>query len=270
MRVALSQVASTSDPADSLRTVADGVARAVDAGADLLVLPEATLARFGTPLGDVAQPLDGPWAQEVRRLAREAGVVVVVGTFTPAPDGRVHDALLATGPGVETRYDKIHLFDAYGSEESDTVAPGGSAVTIDVAGTRVGLATCYDLRFPALFTALARAGAEVVALPASWGEGPGKAAQWDLLVRARALDCTAWLLACDQADPTTAGLQPVPGQPGGIGRSTVVSPLGEVVEALGGAPGLLLVDIDPEQVRQVRERLPVLRHERPFDGSCEA
>lgn len=266
MRVALCQLASTSDPAHNLALVADGVAAAARAGADLVVMPEATLARFGTRLADVAQPLDGPWAAEVRRLAQEAGLVAVVGMFTPAAGGRVQNTLLVTGPGVEDRYDKVHLFDAFGSRESDTVEAGDRIVTVDVAGTTVGLATCYDVRFPALFTALAEAGAEVVVLPASWGDGPGKAEQWELLVRARALDCTTWVLACDQAEPTTAGLEPLRGAANGIGRSLAVSPLGAVYDRLGEEPGLLVVDVDVSEVGRVRERIPVLRHARPVSS----
>jgi deaminated glutathione amidase len=264
MRVALCQVASTSDPEHSLGLVAEGIDAAREAGADLVVFPEATMARFGTRLLDVAQPLDGPWADEVRRLACEADLDVVVGMFTPGADERVRNTLLTTGPGLDKHYDKLHLFDAFGQHESDTVEAGDRLVTVTVAGTRVGLATCYDIRFPALFTALARAGAEVVVVPASWGDGPGKAEQWELLVRARALDCTSWVLACDQAEPSTAGLEPVRGAANGIGRSLVVSPLGEVRGRLDEAPGVLVVDIDVDEVRQVRERLPVLRHARPL------
>ena len=268
MRVALCQVAATSEPEQTLGLVADGVAAAAAEGADLAVFPEATMARFGSRLSQVAEPLDGPWATEVRRLATRAGLAVVVGMFTPGADDRVRNTLLATGPGLDTHYDKIHLFDAFGLRESDTVEAGRRVVTIGVAGVRVGLATCYDLRFPALFTALAEAGAQVVVVPASWGDGPGKAEQWDLLVRARALDSTSFVLACDQAEPSTAGLEPVAGAAGGIGRSTVASPLGEVRAQLGAGPGVLVVDVDPDEVATVRERVPVLRHGRdaPLDG----
>lgn len=264
MRVALCQVASTSDPSENLALVAEGIREAMDAGAGLVVFPEATMARFGTRLADVAEPLDGPWATEVRRHAGDAGVTVVVGMFTPTPDGRVQNTLLVTGAGVDDRYDKVHLFDAFDVRESDTVAPGERVVTLDVADTTVGLATCYDVRFPALFTTLATAGAEVVVMPASWGEGPTKAEQWELLVRARALDSTSWVLACDQADPVTAGLEPVRGAANGIGHSMVVSPLGEVRARLDASPGVLVADIDVDEVRRARATLPVLQHARPL------
>jgi predicted amidohydrolase len=251
LNVAAAQISSAADPQINLKAIADAIGRAD--GADIVVLPEASMARFGTDLRAVAQPLDGSWANEVRALARQAGIVVVVGMFEPAPDGRVYNTLLATGPGVEAAYRKIHLFDAFGSRESDLVAPGHERVMVDVRGVRVGLATCFDLRFADQFTALGRDGAELVVVPASWGSGPGKEEQWDLLTRARATDAQAWLLACDQAWVPPTGSDPL-----GVGRSVLVDPLGEVRARLGQAPGMLRAQVDVEIVRTVRERVPVL------------
>jgi predicted amidohydrolase len=261
VRIALAQIVSTPDPQQNLALVEDGVRQAADAGAALVVFPEATMCCFGVPLGPVAEPLDGPWAQRVRAIAADAGLTVVAGMFTPADDGRVHNTLLATGGGVEAGYDKIHLFDAYGFAESRTVAPGTKPVSIAVDGVTVGLATCYDLRFPGLFQRLAGSGAAVVAVPASWGAGPGKREQWDLLVRARALDSTAFVAACDQADPVTAGRERGKA-PTGIGASAVVGPLGTVQEQLGAEPGLLVADLDLDQVEQARASVPVLANRR--------
>jgi predicted amidohydrolase len=216
---------------------------------------------FGVSLGPVAEPLDGPWAERVRAIAAEAGITVIAGMFTPADDGRVHNTLIATGGGVEASYDKIHLFDAFGFAESRTVAPGTKPVTIVVDGVTVGLATCYDLRFPGLFQELASSGASVVLVPASWGAGPGKREQWDLLVRARALDSTAFVAACDQADPTTAGRDPG-SAPTGIGASLAAGPLGAVIDQLGAEPGMLVADLDLEEVHQARRTVPVLANRR--------
>ena len=113
--------------------------------------------------------------------------------FTPADDGRVRNTLLVTGGGHHRGYDKIHLYDAFGFAESDTVAPGTSATTFELDGVVYGVATCYDVRFPELFRALADDGADVVLLPASWGAGEGKREQWEVLVRARALDSGCWV-----------------------------------------------------------------------------
>ncbi len=258
MRVSLCQIASTSDPAHNLDLVADGIAAAAEAGSRLVVFPEAAQARFGTDLRSIVEPLDGPWAAAVRAGAEQAGVVVVVGMFTPAPDGRVFNTLLVTGAGLDTRYDKIHLFDALGHRESATVHPGERMVYVDVDDIRVGLATCFDVRFPDHFQALAMAGSQVVVVPSSWASGVGKVEQWEVLVRARALDATTWVLACDQADPTAAGVEPIEQAPGGVGHSLAVGPFGAVAGRLGEAPGVLTVEIDPAQVSRARQVMPVL------------
>ncbi|GAA5169652.1 carbon-nitrogen hydrolase family protein [Pseudonocardia eucalypti] len=261
MRIALAQIVSTPEPSANLEQVADRTRAAAEAGARLVVFPEATMCCFGVKLAPVAEPLTGPWASSVREIAREAGVTVVAGMFTPAPDGRVRNTLLATGEGVEAGYDKIHLFDAFGFAESDTVAPGEEPVTIKVDDLVVGLTTCYDLRFPGLYQRLADAGATLMVAPASWGAGPGKRAQWDLLVRARALDSTSFVAACDQGDPTTVG-RPAGKAPTGIGASAVAGPLGDFIDQLDAEPGLLITDIDPAQVTAARQAVPVLTNRR--------
>ena len=152
MRVAVAQVASSTDPAENLGTVAEFAERARADGAQLVVFPEATMASFDTRSRDVAQPLGGPWGSEVRRIATDVGIVIVVGMFTTAGDDKVRNTQLATGPGVEASYDKIHLFDAWGFRESDHVEAGSQPTIVRIADAEVGLTTCYDLRFPELFT----------------------------------------------------------------------------------------------------------------------
>jgi predicted amidohydrolase len=262
VRTALAQILSGPDPEANLALVADQTARAAAHGAELVVFPEATMRCFGRNLVEVAEPLDGPWATRVRRIAADAGVVVAVGMFTPAEGGRVRNTLLVTGPGTEAHYDKIHLFDAFGYAESDTVAPGEKPVVVEVGGIHVGLTTCYDVRFPGLYTALADAGAELVCVCASWGAGPGKVDQWQLLTRARALDSTTYVAACGQADPATTGDEVVGPAPRGVGFSALVSPSGDVLASLGADPGLLVVDVDPGTVADVRATLPVLANRR--------
>lgn len=261
MRIALSQLTTGPDPEKNLLLVEEWTRRAADAGARVVVFPEASMACFGTPLAPLAEPLDGPWADGVRRIADATGTVVVAGMFTPATGGRVANTLLATGSGVETSYDKIHLYDAFGFRESDTVAAGSATAVIDVDGVRLGLATCYDIRFPELFRAHADAGAVATLLGASWGAGPGKREQWELLVRARALDATVWLAAVGQADP---GAGAGPGSaPTGIGHSLVAGPDGTVRHALGAEPELLVADLDTDEVAAVRQRISVLANRRP-------
>jgi predicted amidohydrolase len=262
MRIALAQIVSTDDLAANLRLVVDTAERAAAEKAELVVFPEATMRAFGHPLRPIAEPVDGPWGAAVRDLARRLGITIVVGMFTPGDAGRVRNTLLVSGPAGDTSYDKIHLFDAFGYAESSTVDAGGEVVTVDVGGTTLGFATCYDIRFPDLFTATALAGARVQVVCASWGAGPGKAEQWELLARARAIDSTSIVVAVGQADPGVAGVDAVPGAPTGIGMSLVVSPFGEVLHRLGAAPELRVVDIDPGVVESARATLPVLANRR--------
>lgn len=263
MRIALSQLTTGPEPGKNLALIKEWTSRAADTGADVVVFPEASMACFGTPLAPLAEPLDGPWANAVRAIAEAAGVTVVAGLFTPAPGGRVTNTLLATGRGVEATYDKIHLYDAFGFAESDTVAAGSRVVTIDVDGVRLGLATCYDVRFPELFRAHADAGATATLLAASWGAGPGKLDQWELLVRARALDATLWVAAVGQADPAAAGGGATGGAaPTGVGHSMLVGPDGTVRRRLGAEPELTVVEVDADEVAAVRKNIPVLANRR--------
>ncbi|MGB7361513.1 MAG: carbon-nitrogen hydrolase family protein [Rhodococcus sp. (in: high G+C Gram-positive bacteria)] len=261
MRISLAQITASRDPQDNIELVRRSVRDAAEAGSRLCVFPEATMRRFGGSIVDVAEPLDGPWATAVRTIAEDAGITVVAGMFTPAQDAsdeRVRNTLLITGGGVEASYDKIHLFDAFGFAESDTVAPGSDPVVVDVDGVGVGFATCYDIRFPGLFQALADRGAALTVLPASWGRGPGKLDQWTLLTRARALDSTTFVAACGQADPADSGIEITGPAPVGIGNSMVVSPTGDVLDRLGSSPAMLTIDIDPAEVDSVRKSSPVL------------
>jgi predicted amidohydrolase len=262
VRIALAQIVSGIDPRANLTLVESAARDAALAGARVVVLPEATMCAFGVSLAPIAEPLDGPWATAVRAIAAEHDITVVSGMFTPGSGGRVRNTLLATGRGVEASYDKIHLFDAYGFRESKTVAPGTDPVTIEVDGATIGLTTCYDVRFPGLYQALADRGAGIILIAASWGAGPGKREQWDLLTRARALDSTSFVFAAGQADPAAVGREPRGSAPTGIGGSVAVSPLGEVIGQLDDKPGLLVVDVDPQQAIQAREALPVLANRR--------
>jgi predicted amidohydrolase len=268
MRIALAQILSGEDPAVNLALVARQAAEAAQSGADLVLFPEATMRCFGRSLREVAEPLDGPWASGVREIAERHRLAIVAGMFTPNPasDGRVRNTLLAVGPGLDTHYDKIHLFDAFGFTESATVAPGDELVVVTIAGVRVGLTTCYDVRFPALYLALADRGAQLIAVCASWGAGLGKVEQWSLLTRARALDSTTFVAAAGQADPAALLVASESKQssaaPTGVGHSALISPRGEVLASLGAESGLLLGDIDPAELAAVRAAIPVLANRR--------
>jgi deaminated glutathione amidase len=263
MRIALAQIRSGTDPSANLGLVEDYTRRAADAGARLVLFPEATMCRFGVSLAAIAEPLDGAWATAVRQIAERTGIVVVAGMFVPADssDGRarVTNTLIAAGPGVDAHYDKIHLYDAFGFTESSTVAPGREPVVIavddDSGPVTVGLTLCYDVRFPELYVELARRGAQLITVHASWGNGPGKLDQWTLLARARAIDTTGYIAAVDQAYPgdEIAALGPT-----GVGGSVVASPLGRIVASAGDDPALIVTDIDLDSGRKARETIAVM------------
>jgi predicted amidohydrolase len=266
MRVALCQIPVSSDPAVNLGRARAAIADAAGQGAGLAVLPEATQVRFGSDLRAAAAPVDGAFAQGLSEAARVHGVAVVAGVFEPAPDGRVYNtavAFEATGELVAA-YRKIHLFDALGQRESDLVAPGDDLVITELAGLRVGLLTCYDVRFPELARALTVGGAQLLAIPAAWAGGLFKEEHWVTLVRARAIENTVWVAAADQVpDPAEPA-----GAPAGVGRSMLVDPMGTVRVDLGPASRVGAGDVDTELTAEVRAVLPGLanRREDVFGG----
>jgi deaminated glutathione amidase len=262
LRVALAQILSGVDPQENLELVASQTAAAAEQDAQLVIFPEATMRRFGLPLAEIAEPVDGPWAQQLRKIADHHQLVVVAGMFTPSGDGRVKNTLRCVGAGVDAHYDKIHLFDAFGFHESDTVAGGAEPVMITIGETKIGLTTCYDVRFPGLYLKLAELGAQVMCVAASWGAGPGKVEQWQLLTRARALDCTSYVVAAAQADPAAAGIALHGRAPTGVGYSAAISPRGEVLRSLGAKPGLLVADLDLDLVEETRAAIPVIANRR--------
>jgi predicted amidohydrolase len=271
LRVALAQILSVADPEENLELVATRTAEAARQEAQLVVFPEATMRRFGLPLAEIAEAVDGPWAQRLRKIAEHHQLVIVAGMFTPSGDGRVKNTLRAVGPDVDAHYDKVHLFDAFGFRESDTVAAGAVPVMITVGDAKVGLTTCYDVRFPGLYLRLAELGAQVICVAASWGAGVGKIEQWQLLTRARALDSTSYVIAAGQAEGSEQSNSERREQsntavddtaPTGVGYSVAVSPRGEVLESLDAAPGLLVADLDLDVVEQTRAAIPVLANRR--------
>jgi predicted amidohydrolase len=188
-------------------------------------------------------------------------VALVAGVFEPAPDGRVYNTAVAyDAAGTQVAaYRKIHLFDALGEHESAVVAPGAQPVVVDLCGVRVGIMTCYDVRFPELARALAVRGAELIVIPAAWAAGLFKEEHWVTLVRARAIENTVWVATADQVPDHSA---PPTRAPTGVGRSMMADPMGTVRADLGPFPGLAVADLDSALTKQVRAALPCLEHRR--------
>jgi predicted amidohydrolase len=253
LRITLWQHASGTDPGANLAAL-DRV-EDLAGGADLVVLPEAFARDFGEPGSDLApyaEALDGPFAGRLAELAREHDVAVLAGMFERSDDAaHPYNTLVLAQPGRQETYRKIHLYDSFGYRESDTLTPGPvRPVVVEVGGARVGLMTCYDLRFPELARALSVEGADVLVLPAAWVAGPGKVMQWQTLLRARAIENVCWVVAAAQPGPRYCG------------HSMVVSPMGEVVAEAGEGEEVLSVTVDLDAVGEARATNPSLANRR--------
>ncbi|MFF4414009.1 carbon-nitrogen hydrolase family protein [Streptosporangium sp. NPDC001559] len=264
-RIALCQIPVSEDPAVNLSRAREALRSAAEDGAELAILPEATLTRYGRRITDLAEPLDGPFVTGLADAAKESGLAVVAGVFETGETGsgetgrgRVYNTAVAldeTG-ALLAAYRKIHLFDSFGAKESELVVPGEEPVVVELAGLRVGLVTCYDVRFPELGRALADRGADLFAVIAAWGSGPMKEEHWATLVRARAIENTTWVAAVGQAP------NPEAADGFGIGRSMLVDPMGVVHTDLGPAPAVRTCVLDPQVTIATRNALPCLEHRR--------
>jgi deaminated glutathione amidase len=261
MRVALGQLPISSLPQVNLDRVRAAAASAAAQGAQLAVFPEGTQVRFSADLRAAAEPLDGSFCRGLAAAARSAGVAIVASLFEPAPGGRVYNTTVGyeADGSLAAVYRKIHLFDALGYRESDSVAPGDEVVIANLAGLRVGFMTCYDIRFPELARALAAAGAELLVVPTAWAAGPFKEEHWVTLIRARAIENTIWVAAAGQVpDPA----EPPTRAPTGIGRSMLVDPMGVVRLDLGISADLGVGTVDTAQTASVRAAIPSLANRR--------
>ena len=259
MRIALCQLPVTDDPAVNLGRVREAVSQAAAGGAGLAVFPEATHIRFGNDLRAAAEPLDGPFGSGLAAAARDHGIAVIAGVFEPSPDGRVYNTAVGyDGDGSRiAAYRKLHLFDALGEQESKLVAPGTEPAVFEAGGLRVGLITCYDIRFPELARALVARGAQLLVVIAAWAAGLSKEDQWVTLVRARAIENTTWIAAAGQVPDRSA---PRVRAPTGVGRSLLVDPAGTVRLDLGSRPSVSIGEVDPKLTDQIRTELPCLDH----------
>ncbi|QFU17527.1 deaminated glutathione amidase [Microvirga thermotolerans] len=255
MKVALGQFAVSREWQENAETCMRLMRQAQDGAADLLVLPEGILARDITDPDIVlktAQPLDGPFMTRVLEASRGSSLTTMTCIHVPAEAGRVFNVLVTVRDGrILSQYRKLHLYDAFSAKESANVQPGDELPELlDVAGLKVGMMTCYDLRFPELARRLAVDGADVIVLPAAWVRGLGKEAHWEVLVTARALENTCYLVAVGECGERN------------IGASMVVDPLGVAIARAGEAPALVFADIDRARIAHARSVLPVLANRR--------
>lgn len=273
MRAALIQLNVGDDPAANLPVTLDFLRQAAAGGATLLLTPEAT--NLLTPDRDRQRALLVPEDRDptlagLRTAARDLGVWLSIGSLSLRQDDPAEERfanrgfLIAPDGGIAARYDKIHMFDvdiAAGESfrESAAFRPGGRAVLAQ-GPAPIGMTICYDLRFPALYRRLARAGARILTVPAAFHPQTGEA-HWHVLLRARAIETGCFVLAAAQT-----GTHPAPHSPDkkprqGYGHSLAVAPWGEVLADAGIDPGVTLVDLDMARVDDARARVPAWRHD---------
>lgn len=228
---------------------------AAEQGVDLLVLPETVLARDNAdPDWGVccAQPLDGAFVNRLLSASLTITLTTILTLHIPAGGDKVFNTLIAIREGkIIARYNKLHLYDAFSMQESRRVCAGKQLPPlIEVGGMKVGLMTCYDLRFPELARRLVLEGASLLVLPSAWVKGTHKKMHWDVLVTARALENTCYMVAVGECGPRN------------IGHSMIVDPLGITIVKAGESPALLVADIDPQHIADTRAVLPVLVNRR--------
>lgn len=267
-RIAVLQMCSGIDPKVNAEVLEQAITDAAGGGAQMLFTPEmsglldsqrARAAAYIVPESEEAV------LQVVQAAAAQHGLWVALGSLalTSEMNGKnANRSFLINAQGeIVARYDKMHLFDVdlpsgESWRESNAYAAGKQAVVAQTPLGRLGLSICYDVRFPALYAALSGAGAQIIAVPAAFTVPTGKA-HWHTLLRARAIENAAFIIAAAQAGTHEDGRTT-------YGHSLVVSPWGEVLLDMAEKVGLAFVDIDLAQVAQVRQRIPVLEHRRPI------
>lgn len=268
MKVAAIQMVSAITREANLASARALLAEAAEGGAELAVLPEYFCmmgARDTDKLGLREATGSGPVQSFLSDAAREFGLWIVGGTLPleTGDDTHVYNSSLVYAPdgACVARYDKIHLFffdngrERY--DERRVIAPGSQPVTFDLPSRdghlwRVGMSVCYDLRFPELYRALAREGAELLLVPSAFTHTTG-AAHWEVLLRARAIENLAWVVAPAQGGKHENGRQT-------WGQSMVVDPWGSVVAQQAAEEAVVLFDVDAQQVERARTQLPALSH----------
>ncbi|MGB3718941.1 MAG: carbon-nitrogen hydrolase family protein [Hyphomicrobiaceae bacterium] len=268
-RAALVQMCTGRDVARNLVEMTKLIREAAAGGAQYVQTPEVSvlMERDRARLFVETRPEEGnPAIAHCQALARELGIWLHLGSMgvLVKPDKIANRSFLFSPEGrIAARYDKIHMFDVElpGGEsyrESRNFEPGRKAVLADLPWGSLGLTICYDMRFPTLYRALAKSGAELIAVPSAFTVPTGQA-HWHVLLRARAIETQCFVLAAAQVGAHECGRST-------YGHSMIVSPWGEVLaEADGEKSTVIFADIDMQAVEEARKRIPSLRHDRPFE-----
>ncbi len=266
LRVACIQNTATRDIDANLAWVSARIDEAAAGGARFIALPETVgliePVNEQIPAATFSEDDDAGLAA-FRERAAAHGVTLLVGSQLIREHGKIYNRSFLLDPDgeIRARYDKLHMFDielkngeAY--RESDAIEPGDRAVVVETPLARIGLSVCYDLRFGALYRALAQAGADIITIPAAFTQTTGEA-HWHTLVRARAIETGAYVLAPNQCGHHCDKRY-------SYGHSLIIDPWGEILADGGAEPGIVYADLDLSRVAKVRSRIPNLKNERPF------
>jgi len=253
LNVGLVQFSPSDDAADNRAVLRDAFDHLDDV--DLVVLPEYSswFHKDTERWRDGAESIDGPFVSFVVEKSRDLSATVIAGLLVSNGDTITNTVVAVNANGMIGRYDKVHLYDAFGALESSVITagdPAESPLIVDVNDWAIGVQTCYDLRFPEMSRRLVDAGATVLAVPADWVPGPHKSEHWQTLLRARAIENVAWVVAANHAESS------------GIGESMVIDPLGEVIVEASTGEIVLDVVLGPDAVLAARRSNPALRNRR--------
>lgn len=255
--VSLAQTTISRDPDENLQTARRFLQQAALQGADLIAFPEMfmSLPQEGTPLTAVAEPIDGPFVSALSALAAEHGIAIVCGMWqtVQGQEKRAANGVVALGPdgALLAHYKKVHLFDALSVRESDLMLAGDTPPPVfTLKGMQLGLAICYDLRFPELFRYLALQGAGAVIVPSAWYAGTMKEEHWLTLLQARAIENTMYICGANLCGPPFAA------------RTSIFDPFGVLLGGSGEGEALVTAQLDQARLLDVRSKLPSLTHVR--------
>ncbi|GAA1682872.1 hydrolase [Citricoccus zhacaiensis] len=257
MRISVGQFRPTGVVAENVATLRRLAESAQDDGADLVLFPEESMFTVRHVDGPLAEAVDAGWSafvSEVTRIAADLSIAVVAGGYEPSGTERPYNTVVAvdaTGKILGT-YRKLHLYDAFKYKESDRITAGDrGTLMVELGGLKFGIMTCYDLRFPEVARSLAVAGADVVLVPAAWFKGDYKIEHWQLLLKARAVENTVWIVAAGTRSDNT------------VGHSAIIDPLAVPVAFLGEeGEAIETADVTRERIDEVRSFLPVLANRR--------
>ena len=266
-KVALVQMRSAMEPKANLPAALAAIEEAKSAGADYVLTPEMTniIAKRERLMATIVDEERDPTLAALREAARKHSLYIHIGSLAVkvSPERAANRSFLIDRRGdVVARYDKIHMFDVdlAGGEsyrESHSYRPGDLAVVADLPWGRLGVTICYDLRFPALYRALAESGASFLSIPSAFTRPTGEA-HWHVLMRARAIENGCFVFAAAQGGRHESGRE-------SFGHSLIVDPWGQILAEGGTEPAVILADVDPAQVTAARSRIPSLHHGRRFE-----